>query len=95
MLNEHFRRMARNNAWSNHRLLQACAHLSEEEYRAEQVSFFPSIRLTLNHILLVDWYYLDALERGGRGREFYESEEPCFDLPRLCVGRRSACYRLL
>lgn len=58
----HFRAMARNNAWSNHRLLRACACLSEAEYTAVRTSFFPSIRETLDHILLVDTYYLDMLE---------------------------------
>jgi uncharacterized damage-inducible protein DinB len=95
MLNKHFRAMARNNAWSNHRLLQACARLSDEEYRAERVSFFPSIHLTLNHILLVDWYYLDALERGGRGLEVSEIEQPCADLTRLCHEQSAADRRLI
>jgi uncharacterized damage-inducible protein DinB len=94
MLNSHFRAMAGNNAWSNHRLLQACAGLSDEDYRAQRVSFFPSIHLTLNHVLVVDWYYLDALERGGRGLEFYEIEEPCADLARL-IGEQSAADRRL
>jgi len=59
---EHLRAMARNNAWSNHRLLNACARLSPAEYAAERTSFFPSIRATLNHILMVDGYYIDSLE---------------------------------
>jgi uncharacterized damage-inducible protein DinB len=59
---EHLRAMARNNAWTNHRLLNACAHLSPAEYAAERTSFFPSIRATLNHILMVDGYYIDSLE---------------------------------
>jgi uncharacterized damage-inducible protein DinB len=67
MLAAHYCLMARNNAWSNHRLHAACARLSDGEYRAERTSFFPSIHLTLNHILIVDWYYLDALEGSGRG----------------------------
>lgn len=59
---EHLRAMARNNAWSNHRLLTACARLSSEEYVAPRTSFFPTIRATLNHILMVDGYYIDSLE---------------------------------
>jgi uncharacterized damage-inducible protein DinB len=59
---EHLRAMARNNAWSNHRLLNACARLSPAEYVARRTSFFPSIRATLNHILMVDGYYIDSLE---------------------------------
>jgi uncharacterized damage-inducible protein DinB len=79
MLSEHFRAMARNNAWANHRLLEACAALSDAEYRAKRTSFFPSIHLTLNHILVVDWYYLDALDNDGRRwREMYALDDaPC------------------
>jgi uncharacterized damage-inducible protein DinB len=58
----HFVAMARNNAWANHRLLVACEALTPEEFAAPRTSFFPSLRATLNHILLVDRYYIDALE---------------------------------
>jgi uncharacterized damage-inducible protein DinB len=76
---EHLRAMARNNAWANCRLHEACARLSAEDYKAWRTSFFPAIHLTLNHILLVDWYYLDALDNGGRRwRELYAlGDEPC------------------
>ncbi len=47
---EQIRAMARNNAWSNYRLHNACAQLSDTEYRAKRVSFFPSLPLTLIHI---------------------------------------------
>jgi uncharacterized damage-inducible protein DinB len=63
---EHFCTMARNNRWSNYRLHLACAKLSEADYRATRVSFFPSIYLTLNHIHAVDLFYIDALEKAGR-----------------------------
>lgn len=59
--------MALNNAEANTRLLTACEALSAEEFAAPRTSFFPSLRATLNHILWVDWYYIDALTRGGRG----------------------------
>jgi len=65
-LREHFRAMARNNAWSNARLHGACAQLSEEEFTAERISFFPSLQLTLNHILIVDRAYLADLNGTGR-----------------------------
>jgi uncharacterized damage-inducible protein DinB len=61
------RGFAENNAWSNLRLLRACEQLSPQDYVATRTSFFPSIRLTLEHILLVDLYYLDGLVCGGRG----------------------------
>lgn len=66
-----FTAMAYNNAWSNHRFLTACAALSDAELNAERVGFFPSIRLTLNHILEVDRFYIDALENGGLGQDAY------------------------
>jgi uncharacterized damage-inducible protein DinB len=92
---EQLRAMARNNAWSNYRLHNACAQLSEREYRAERVSFFPSLPLTLSHILTVDWYYLDALERGGRGYAVFEKDEPFDTLPELTAAQRASDVRLI
>jgi uncharacterized damage-inducible protein DinB len=57
--------MAHNNLWSNHRLHGACGRLPLEEYFRDRGAFFRSIHGTLNHILLVDRYYLAAL-RGER-----------------------------
>ncbi|MGH6946109.1 MAG: DinB family protein [Kiloniellales bacterium] len=58
---DYFCGLARNNAWSNHRLYKACSLLSDTERKAARTSFFPTIHLTLNHILAVDLYYTDAL----------------------------------
>ncbi len=91
-LAHHFATEAYNNAWANHRLLAACARLPQAQFVAERTSFFPSIKATLNHILTVDWYYLEALERSLAGRapdgdpeRFFRPEEPfdrCADLVR-------------
>jgi uncharacterized damage-inducible protein DinB len=78
-----FRAFARNNAWANHRLLEACARLTLSELLETRTSFFPTIMKTLNHILIVDWLYIDALERGGRGIETVANEEPFAELPPL------------
>ena len=67
-LAHHFYTMACNNAWSNHRLLAACAKLSQDDFVATRTSFFPSLKATLNHNLTVDWYYVDAIERSFRGQ---------------------------
>ena len=93
----HFQAMARNNAWANHRLLEACAGLGEDAYKAPRVSFFPSIHLTLNHILLVDWYYLDSLDNGGRRwRELYAlGDEPCPTFVTLREAQTAADRRLI
>jgi uncharacterized damage-inducible protein DinB len=60
-LQMHFRSMARNNLWSNHRLHRACAQLSPAECAEHRGAFFGSILGTLNHVLLVDRWYLGQL----------------------------------
>ncbi|MDY0874292.1 DinB family protein [Dongia rigui] len=89
----YFLAMARNNAWANHRLLQACKGLSAAEFTAERTSFFPSIVATYNHILVVDWFYVDALEGGTLGPKAWENEIPFpnfgdFDAAQRGVDRR-------
>lgn len=61
------RAMAYNNAWANHRLLAACAGLTRAEFEAPRTGFFPSIQATSNHILIIDRFYVDALEGGTLG----------------------------
>ena len=90
------RRLAHNNAWSSLRLHRACAKLSEADYAKERVSFFPSLPRTLNHILIVDWYYVDALERGGKGRSLFADEMPYgSDLAGLAAAQRAVDLRLV
>lgn len=73
----YFAAQARNNAWANHRLLNACAKLSQAEFEARRSSFFPSIKATLNHILTIDWFYVDAMEGGRLGPAAWADPEPC------------------
>src|SRR3982751_7025545 len=61
------RAFAYNNAWANHRLLGACAELTQDEFEAERTGFFPSLQATLNHIYVIDLVYVDALEGGWLG----------------------------
>jgi len=89
------RAMARNNAWSNHRLLRACNELSQEEFEAKRVSFFPSLQLTLNHILVVDQYYLDALEERGQGLSLVENPLPHPKLQDLASAQNATDMRLI
>jgi len=70
------RAFARNSAWANYRILEACARLTPSQLHATRTSYFPTIMKTLNHILIVDWLHIDALERGGRGLETVANEEP-------------------
>jgi uncharacterized damage-inducible protein DinB len=101
-LSHHFATMAYNNAWSNHRLLNACAKLSQSDFAAARVSFFPSIKATLNHIVTVDWYYIDALERALAGRApnrepdgFFEPEEPFDTCAEVSAAQHDADRRLV
>lgn len=64
---EHLQAVARNNAWANLRLLEACSRLTEQAYRARRTSFLPWVHLTLNHIPAVDWSDLDVLDNSGAG----------------------------
>ena len=70
---DHFRRMAENNCWSNDRLYRAVAALKPGEFAAARTSFFPSIKATLNHLLAVDLYYLDALQEAGAGSRIFDN----------------------
>jgi uncharacterized damage-inducible protein DinB len=91
----HFRAMARNNAWSNDRLLEACEGLSPEAFAAPRVSFFPSLRRTLNHLYTVDVYYLDALEETGRGLAIFQPADPDFAEPAALRAAQAASDRRL
>lgn len=71
-LTSHFRRMARNNLWSNDRIYHAVTALQPGEFSATRTSFFPSLKETLNHILEVDLYYLDIVEETGAGRGIFD-----------------------
>jgi uncharacterized damage-inducible protein DinB len=72
-----YRAMAYNNAWANHRLLGACARLTQEEFEAPRTGFFPTLKATLNHILVIDWFYVDGLEGGWLGPTAWANLEPC------------------
>jgi len=68
-LSHHLLTLAYNNAWANHRLLGACMRLSQDAFEQKRVSFFPSIKATLNHNLTVDWFYVNALDRAQHGEQ--------------------------
>jgi uncharacterized damage-inducible protein DinB len=56
---DHFKLLARYNAWATKRLLVACEALSEEQYCQDVGLFFKSIHGTLNHLLVGEhllWY---------------------------------------
>ena len=89
------RAQARNNAWANHRLLNACAGLSQAGFTAPRTGFFPSIRATLNDILIVDLFYVDALEGGRLGPAAWPVREPCADVASLQAAQSAVDQRLV
>ena len=62
---------------------------------APRTSFFPTLKATLNHNLTVDWYYVDALEGGGRGPALYADPEPCAGFAALDAAQRAVDRRLI
>ncbi|ARO25553.1 damage-inducible protein DinB [Rhizobium sp. S9] len=90
-----FRKLAYNNALANHRLLHACAALKAGEFEAPRTSFFPSIKETLNHIITVDWFYVDGLEGGMLGFQAFEIDEPFDDVESLTLAQAKVDQRLI
>ncbi|HEY2051154.1 MAG TPA: DinB family protein [Caulobacteraceae bacterium] len=90
-----FRAMAYNNGWANHRLLSACEALDDVAFTAPRISFFPSLVATLNHILTVDWFYVDALEGGTLGHEAFADETPFKTAVELRPAQRAVDDRLI
>jgi uncharacterized damage-inducible protein DinB len=90
-----YRAMAYNNAWANHRLLAACARLSRSELIAPRIGFFPSVRATLNHILVIDLFYVDAIEGGALGPAAWADPEPCATIDALQAAQADVDRRLI
>lgn len=101
-LSRYFHAQACNNAWCNLRLLRACAALDDTEFGAPRTGFFPSIKDTLNHIVTVDWLYVDALERAVAGRpvnpdaaRFFEPPSPFDSCATLAAAQHDVDRRLV
>ena len=90
-----YRAMAYNNAWANHRLLAACGRLGPGELTAARTGFFPSLRATLNHILIVDHFYVDAMEGGTLGPAAWADREPCGTVAALQQAQAAVDRRLI
>lgn len=102
MLAHHLYTMACNNAWANHRLLRACEALAPQDFVAPRTGFFPSIKATLNHIVTVDWFYVDMLERAVKAQppnleagRFFDPEEPFDTCAPLAEAQRAVDRRLI
>jgi uncharacterized damage-inducible protein DinB len=80
---EGFRRLYDYNSWANHRTLEACAALNDEQFTRDLHSSFRSVRDTLAHILLVEWLWLERWQ--GRSPDKFP---PATDFPTLESVRR-------
>jgi uncharacterized damage-inducible protein DinB len=90
-----FRGFAYNNAWANHRLLTACAGLGAAEFAAARTGFFPSLQATLNHIYIIDLFYIDALEGGWLGPKAFANDVPYPTVDELKAAQRAMDQRLI
>jgi uncharacterized damage-inducible protein DinB len=92
---EHHRIAARANRMANRRLHLAMARLTRDEFHAPRTSFFPSLAETMNHILAVDIYYLDALEGVQEMVQRYEAFVAADTLQELAYRQRLSDERLI
>ena len=90
-----YRAMAHNNAWANHRLLTVCLQLPQDAFTAQRTGFFPSLRATLNHILIIDRFYIDAMQGGTLGPAAWADREPCATAATLLTQQAEVDRRLI
>lgn len=90
-----FRKLAQMNRLANARLHRALAALTPDDYAAVRPAFFGSIRGTLNHILLVDRFYINALEGHSLNRAALDEARGCADLATLMRWQAAEDERLL
>jgi uncharacterized damage-inducible protein DinB len=93
---DHLRIQARANRLANHRLHAAMAVLSNADFQAPRTGFFPSLAATLNHILMVDQYYVAALHRdAGLDSGHWDRFVADAALPGLAERQRQVDERLI
>jgi uncharacterized damage-inducible protein DinB len=90
-----FRKLAMANRLANARLHRACALLPVAELTAPRPAFFGSIQATLNHILLVDRFYLNAMEGHRLDRAALDEARACPDLATLALWQAAVDDRLI
>ncbi len=83
------------NALANRRLGEALLQLAPHEWHLPRTSFFPSLALTLNHVLAVDGYYLGALHAEADLVERYNAFIPCADAAEWARRQHASDLRLV
>jgi uncharacterized damage-inducible protein DinB len=76
-------------------LLAACAGLTQAEFEAPRTGFFPGIKATLNHILIIDRFYVDSLEGGWLGPKAFADPLPCATVAALQAQQAAVDWRLI
>ena len=95
LIAELLRTQAHANLLANRRLHQAMLGLSEAEFHAPRTSFFPSLALTLNHLLAVDLYYIAALHEEADMAAQYHAFRPCISVAELAPRQALSDERLI
>jgi uncharacterized damage-inducible protein DinB len=90
-----YRQLARNNILANRRLQHAVSMLQPGEWQAPRTGFFPSLRATLNHIYIVDLFYIDALHGGTIGPAAFNNPEPYPEPAALADAQNAMDARIL
>lgn len=90
-----WRIQAHANRLANHRLHGAMKALAPAELHAPRVSFFPSLAATLNHLLVVDEYYIGALHGDAGLPARYRAFVPAATLAELAERQRASDRRLI
>ena len=86
---------ARANRLANHRLHGAMRTLAPADFHAPRTGFFPSLAETLNHILLVDLYYVGALYGEPDLRVVLDGFAPSDELAALAARQAASDVRLV
>ncbi|MBN8631972.1 MAG: DinB family protein [Rhodobacterales bacterium] len=90
-----YRKLAQANRLANARLHRACARLDPAELDVARPAFFGTIQKTLNHILMVDRFYLNALLGLPLDRALLDEATFCPDLATLTAWQATADIALL
>jgi uncharacterized damage-inducible protein DinB len=95
MLHDHFRSLARFNAWANRRIYDAVEALPAGEYdKPRPAAYFGSIHGTLNHLLATDRLWFGRIEGVERGVTALD-QILCEDLAPLRAARAAEDARIV
>lgn len=92
---ELLRIQARANRLANRRLHAAVAMLPAEAFGAPRTGFFPSLALTLNHVLEVDLYYVAALAGDPDPAAVWHTFVAAADIGELAARQQASDARLI